>query len=139
MKPSGPGLWFVGSFCFLICRFYFTSGLPRWFSGKESACQCKRDKGCGYDPRLERCLGVGNGTPLQYFCLGNPINKGAWWAAVHEVTKSQARLGNYSFISSAKAYDCVDHNRMWKALKEMGIPDHRTCLLRSLCAGQEAS
>ena len=62
-----------------------------------------------------------------------------WCAAVHEVTKSQARLGNYSFISSAKAYDCVDHNRMWKALKEMGIPDHRTCLLRSLCAGQEAS
>ena len=42
------------------------------------------------------------------------------------------------FISSAKAFDCMDHDKLWKALKEMGIPDHLTCLLRILCAGQEA-
>ena len=40
---------------------------------------------------------------------------------------------------SAKAFDCVDHNKLWKILKEMGIPDHLTCLLRNLYAGQEAT
>ena len=39
----------------------------------------------------------------------------------------------------AKAFDCVDHNKLWKILKEMGIPDHLTCLLRHLYAGQEAT
>ena len=42
------------------------------------------------------------------------------------------------FINCAKAFDCVDHNKLWKALKVMGIPDHLTCLLRNLYAGQEA-
>ena len=42
------------------------------------------------------------------------------------------------FIDYAKAFDCVDHNKMWKILKEMGIPDHMTRLLRNLYAGQEA-
>ena len=42
------------------------------------------------------------------------------------------------FIDYAKAFDCVDHNKLWKILKEMGIPAHLTCLLRSLYAGQEA-
>ena len=45
----------------------------------------------------------------------------------------------FCFIDYAKAIDCVDHNKMWKILKEMGIPDHLTCLLRNLCAGQEAT
>ena len=43
----------------------------------------------------------------------------------------------FCFIDYAKAFDCVDHNRLWKILKEMGIPDHLTCLLRNLYAGQE--
>ena len=43
------------------------------------------------------------------------------------------------FIDYAKAYDCVDHNKLWKILKEMGIPDHLTCLLRNLYSGQEAT
>ena len=42
------------------------------------------------------------------------------------------------FIDYAKAFDCVDHNKLWKILKDMGIPDHLTCLLRNLYAGQEA-
>ena len=42
------------------------------------------------------------------------------------------------FLDYAKAFDCVDHNKLWKTLKEMGIPHHLTCLLRSLYAGQEA-
>ena len=43
----------------------------------------------------------------------------------------------FCFIDYAKAFDCVDHNKLWKILKEMGIPDHLTCLLRNLCAGQK--
>ena len=43
------------------------------------------------------------------------------------------------FIDYVKALDCVDHNKLWKALKEMRIPDHLTCLLRNLYAGQEAT
>ena len=44
----------------------------------------------------------------------------------------------FCFIDYAKTFDCVDHNQLWKILKEMGIPDHLTCLLINLCAGQEA-
>ena len=44
----------------------------------------------------------------------------------------------FCFINYPKGFDCVDHNKLWKILKEMGIPDHLTCLLRSLYAGQEA-
>ena len=45
----------------------------------------------------------------------------------------------FCFIDYAKAFDYVDHNKLWKILKEMGIPDHLTCLLRNLYAGQEAT
>ena len=45
----------------------------------------------------------------------------------------------YCFIDFTKALDCVDHNKLWKILKEMGIPDYLTCLLRNLYAGQEAT
>ena len=45
----------------------------------------------------------------------------------------------FCFIDYAKAFDCVDHKKLWKILKEMGIPGHLTCLLRNLYAGQEAT
>ena len=45
----------------------------------------------------------------------------------------------FCFIDYAKAFDCVDHNKLWKILKEMGILDHLTCLLRNLYTGQEAT
>ena len=45
----------------------------------------------------------------------------------------------FCFIDYAKAIDCVDHNKLWKILKEMGIPDHLTCLLRNLYAAQKAT
>ena len=45
----------------------------------------------------------------------------------------------FCLIDYAKAFDCVDHNKLWNILKEMGIPDHLTCLLRNLYAGQEAT
>ena len=46
---------------------------------------------------------------------------------------------SFCFLDYAKAFECVDHNTLWKILKEMGIPDHLTCLLRNLYAGQEAT
>ena len=45
----------------------------------------------------------------------------------------------FCFIDQVKAFDCVDHNKLWKILKEMGMPDHLTCLLRNLYAGKEAT
>ena len=45
----------------------------------------------------------------------------------------------FCLIDYVKAFDCVDHNQLWKILKEIGIPDHLTCLLRNLYAGQEAA
>ena len=63
-------------------------------------------------------------------------------ANIHWITE-KARVPKkniyFCFIDYAKAFDCVDHNKLWKILKEMGIPDHLTCLLRNLYAGQEAT
>ena len=53
-------------------------------------------------------------------------------------SKKQESFRNVCFIGYAKAFDCVDHNKLWKILKEMRIPDHLICFLRNLYAGQEA-
>ena len=63
-------------------------------------------------------------------------------ADIHWITEKVREFQKniyFCFIDYAKAFDCVDHNKLWKILKEMGIPDHLTCLLRNLCAGQEAT
>ena len=79
------------------------------------------------------------------------MDREAWRAAIHGVAKGWTRLSNWSdliwytwnqyfcFIGYAKAFDCVDHNKLWKILKDMEIPDHLTCFLRNLYAGQEAT
>ena len=54
-------------------------------------------------------------------------------------SKKQESSKSTSFIDYTKAFDCVDHNKLWKIVKEMEIPDHLTCLLRNLYAGQEAT
>ena len=56
-----------------------------------------------------------------------------------ESLKKQEKNAYFCLIDYAKVFDCVDHNKLWKILQEMGIPDHLTCLLRNLYAGQEAS
>ena len=61
---------------------------------------------------------------------------------IHLIIKKARELQKniyFCFMDYAKAFDCVDHNKLWKILKEMGIPDHLTCLLRNLYAGQEAT
>ena len=55
------------------------------------------------------------------------------------IEKARDFQKNICFIDYAKAFDCVDHNKLWKILKEMGIPDHLTCFLRNLYVGQEAA
>ena len=105
-------------------------------------------------------LPTSNGTPLQYSCLENPMDGGAWWAAVYRVTQSQKWLKwlsssssnwiiekdrefqkniYFCFIDYAKAFHCVDPNKLWKILQEMGIPGHFTCLLRNLYVDQEGT
>ena len=55
------------------------------------------------------------------------------------VEKAREFQKNICFIDYAKAFDCVDHNKLWKILKDLGIPDHLTCLVRNLHASQEAT
>ena len=61
-------------------------------SGEEPACQCRKCKTRGSIPRSGRSPGGGHGHPLQYSCLENPVDRGAWQATVHRVTKSWTRL-----------------------------------------------
>ena len=61
-----------------------------------------------------------------------PTSAGSW-----KKQKSSRKNIYFCFIDYAKAFDCVDHNKQWKILKAMGLPDHLTCLLRNLYAGQE--
>ena len=62
-------------------------------------------------------------------------------ANIHWIIEAKEFQKNmyFCFIDYAKPFDCVDHNKPWKSLKEMGIPDHLSCLLRNLYAGQEAT
>ena len=63
-------------------------------------------------------------------------------ANIHWITEKAREFQKniyYCFIDYTRAYDCVDHNQLWEIFKEMGIPDHFTCLMRNLYAGQEAS
>ena len=66
--------------------------------------------------------------------IKSPTSTGSW----KKQEKFQKNI-YFCFVDYAKAFDCVDHKKLWKILKEMGIPDHLTCLLRNLCAGQEAT
>ena len=57
---------------------------------------------------------------------------------IEKATEFQKKIC-FCFIDYTKAFDCLDHNKLWKILKEMGIPDHITCLLRNLYVSQEAT
>ena len=78
---------------------------------------------------LCECFRKGRGT-------GHQIANISW---IIEKTREFQKNIDFCFIDYAKAFDCVDHNKLWKVLKDMGIPDHLTCLLRNLYASQEAT
>ena len=63
-----------------------------------------------------------------------PTSAGSW-----KKQESSRKTSISALLTMPKAFDCVDHNKLWKILKEMGIPDHLTCLLRNLYAGPEAT
>ena len=85
--------WFnVDSSSFFSFTFIFSVSTSKFFqlsSGKESACNAGDTGDVGLIPGSERSPGVGNGIPLQYSCLENPTDRGAWRATVHGVAKSQ--------------------------------------------------
>ena len=64
------------------------AGLPRWLSSKESACNAGAAGNVGSIPGLGRSPGGGHGNPVQYSCLENPMDRGAWQATVHRVVES---------------------------------------------------
>ena len=68
---------------------------PRWLSGRETTCQCRDEGYMGSIPGSGRFPGGGNHNPLQYSCLKNPMDRGAWWAMVHGVTKSWTQPSNW--------------------------------------------
>ena len=71
-------------------------GFPGGARGKEPACQCRRRKKCGFNPRSEGFPGGGHRNPLLYSYLQNPLDRGAWWATVHGVPKSWTQLKHLS-------------------------------------------
>ena len=79
-----------------ITHLLLKEGLPRWLSGKESACHCRRHRRCRFNPWVGRSPGEGNGNPLQYSCLRNPMDRGAWWAIVRWLETSWIRLNDWT-------------------------------------------
>ena len=69
-------------------------GLPRWLNDEDSYLPSKRSRLDPWVRKIQLRKGEGNGNPLQYSCLGNPMDRGAWRATVHGVSKSQTRLGD---------------------------------------------
>ena len=72
-------------------------------SGEEPSSLCRRHKSCRFHPWLRKSPGRGNDDPFQYSCLENPIDRGAWWARVHRVTKGQTQLKWLSMHSIRKS------------------------------------
>ena len=65
-----------------------------------------------------------------------PTSAGSW---KKQESSRKTSISALLTVSKSKAFNCVDHNKVWRILKEMGIPDHLTCLLRNLYAGQKAT
>ena len=86
-------------------------GLPWWLSGKASSCSAE---GSGSIPGLGRSLGEGNGNPLQYSCLENPVDREAWQATVHGVEK-ELETTEGGWQSETSVYDTSKQQHNWTA------------------------
>ena len=80
----------------LVCIINRIIKYPGGSSGKEPACQCRRHKRCKFSSGSRRSPGEGNGYSLQYPCLENPMDRGAWWVILQRVAKGQTRLKQLS-------------------------------------------
>ena len=83
-------------------------GFPGSASGKEPAWQCRRCKRCGFDPWVRKICWRRHGNPLQYSCLENPMNRGVWWATVHEYTKNWIQLKQLSMHTCMYTHTYTD-------------------------------
>ena len=71
-----------------IANYYTSVGAYQVTLVKEPICQCRRHKRCGFNPWIRKTPWMRNGNPLQYSCLENPMDRGAWQATAHRVAKS---------------------------------------------------
>jgi len=96
-------VWFCtfAGFVWFRINLVISQELPRKCSGKESTCQRRRHKRHRFDTWVGRSPEGGNGNPLQYSCLGNPMDRGVCHATVHGITKSQAYLSTHTFHHQA--------------------------------------
>jgi len=101
VPPLSNAVSHLPSLSFSFCFFFFFSsrllelpGFPGSTNGREPTCQRRKQE--TWVPSLGRCPAGGNGNPLQYSCLENPMDRGAWWTTVHGVTKSGTRLKGVS-------------------------------------------
>ena len=78
--------------------YMFGKWLPRWLSGKESTCQAADTRDTGSIPGLGRSPGEGNANPLQYSCLGTPMDRGAWQSIVHGVGHDRATNTTATYV-----------------------------------------
>ena len=111
----------------IVCMYIYKVmwGLPRWLNGKESPCQ---SGGVGLISGSVRSPGEGNGSPLQYSCLGNPMDRGAWWATVHRVAKSRTQLSTHTQLSETSLLFLKDLMLPWSLLLPPSLDDtiHKT-------------
>ena len=104
----------------MMLPFHEYLELPRWCSSKESTCQCRR---CRFNPQVRRAPGAVNGNPLQYSCLENSIDRGAWRATVHGVAKSRTQLSTHTHTQT--------HTHTHKQTHTQTHTHTRICLLRA--------
>ena len=90
-----------------------SGGLSRWLRQLSVCLQCRR---LSSNPGSGRSLGEGNGNPLQYSCLENSMDGGAWWATVHGITKSRTRLSNFIFTFTFN--ESIQHIKVFKVAKK---------------------
>ena len=107
-----------------LCKISWDDGFPGGASGKESTCKAGDS---GLIPGSGRVPGEGYGSPLQYSCLENPLDRGAWWAAVHGATKSQTRLSKTLFGWDDQVMDKITAPLYWHKY-------HRNLISQNVCS-----
>ena len=137
MKKLRPRRWWCNNEC------KSTLGFPGGTSGKESACQCRRCKRRGLDPRVRRIpgSGVGNGNPLQYSCLENSMDRRAWWVTIHGIAKTgqdwaiehtQKYPVYCNIVHKSKTVSC---HTDWLAVRQ--YPEPKCSVFSVLCTGSQ--
>ena len=100
-------------------------GFPGGSEDKASACKAGDP---GSIPGLGRSPGEGNGNPLQYSCLENPMDRGAWWATVHRVAKSRTRLSDFTSLRFTSTVKKMEMNNIRQYLLFEDLTDCKDCM-----------